>query len=162
MKISLIAAIDQKGGLGKDNKLLCYLPADLKYFKKTTLNKPIIMGYNTFLSIGKALPDRKNIVMTSRQGLAVDGMDFVNSWLEAEVLCDGCQEAMLIGGASIYEQFLNKVNTLYITRIEHVFDADVFFPEIVESQWCLKSEEAHLADAKNVYDYTFQKYERIS
>ena len=161
MKISLIAAIDQKSGLGKDNQLLCYLPADLKYFKRTTLNKPIIMGYNTFKSIGKALQHRQNIVLTSKKGLVVKDVEFVNSWQEAKSLCNGADEIMIIGGASIYQQLLEEVTTLYITRIGHTFDADVFFPSTLEKDWHLASSESHLADQKNSYDYTFQIFEKI-
>ncbi len=160
MKINLIAAMDLKNGLGKNNDLLCYLPNDLRHFKKVTMGKPIIMGYNTFCSIGKALPGRRNIVLTSRQNLSVGGIEFVASIKQALSLCDNCSEVMVIGGASIYKQFLMQANRLYLTIIEHVFDADVFFPNIDFEHWRKVSEESHEKNDKSDYAYSFKTYQR--
>lgn len=160
MKISLIAAIDNKGGIGKKNELLCYLPNDLKYFKKVTMNKPIIMGYNTFSSIGKALPGRRNLVLTSKERGACDDVEFVENIEAILNLCVDEKEIMVIGGASIYQQFLERAKTLYITKINHTFDADVFFPKINEAHWSLSSSIKGEVDEKNSYEHTFEILER--
>ena len=160
MNINLIAAIDLNNGLGKNNELLCYLPKDLQHFKKITMGKPIIMGYNTFRSIGKALPGRRNIVLTSRKNLSVEGITFVANIKEALSFCDDCSDVMVIGGASIYQQFLAQANRLYLTIIDHVFDADVFFPTIDFNHWRKVSEERHEKNDKTAYGYSFKRYER--
>ena len=161
MIISLIAAIDKQGGLGKNNELLCYLPNDLKYFKKTTLNKPIIMVYNTFLSIGKALPNRRNIVLTSKKGLEVNNIEFVSTIENALSLCMDANEIMVIGGASIYKQFLSRAHKLYLTSIEHSFDADVFFPSMNAHEWQIISTNRQEIDDKNAYAHAFVVYEKL-
>lgn len=160
MEISLIAAIDRENGLGRDNQLLCHLPNDLRYFKKVTMGKPILMGYNTFTSIGKALPGRKNIVLTSKQNLSVDGVDFVGHISDALEMCEEVPEMMVIGGASLYEQMLPQADKLYLTFIEHTFHADVFFPTIDFSQWHKVSEEHYLANADSPFAYSFQVFEK--
>lgn len=160
MKLSLIVALDSKNGIGKSNELLCYLPNDLKYFKKVTMHKPIVMGYNTFMSIGKALPGRRNIVLTSKQDLVCENVEFVSNLNDALALCSTNDEVMIIGGASIYEQLLPKVDNLYITFVHHHFDADAFFPKIEWADWLTKSEVFSRADDKNLYDHTFSVFER--
>ncbi len=161
MKISVIAAMDRENGLGCKNKLLCHLPNDLRYFKSTTMGKPIIMGYNTYLSIGKALPGRKNIVLTSKDNLEVENVYFVAGVSEALNLCADAQEVMIIGGASIYEQFLPQASKLYLTLIEHTFEADVFFPPVDFSKWSQNSEQNYPADDKSAYAYSFQVFSKI-
>lgn len=160
MNISLIAAVDTCMGLGKDNQLLCYLPADLRYFKQQTLHKPIIMGYRTFLSIGKALPERKNIVLSTKQRSPMEGVIFVNDWAEAIKRAGDEPEIMVIGGASVYRQALPYANKLYLTVIEHHFDADVFFPAVDKNEWHKILNEPHARDEKNPYNYRFTVWQR--
>lgn len=160
MTISLIVATDENNGIGKNNQLPWHLPADLKHFKTLTTGHPIIMGRKTFESIGKALPNRTNIVITRQNNYAAEGAIVVSSLQDAYNLCDDEMEAFVIGGAQIFEQALTQADILYLTVIHHAFDADTFFPQINQSQW-LKAESAtHEPDEKNIYSYTFIKYIR--
>lgn len=159
-RISLVVAIDEQNGLGKDNHLLCHLPADLKHFKAITLGKPIIMGRKTYDSIGKPLPGRTNIVM-SRSRLQREGVELVCSLSEALALAADAAEVMIIGGAKIYEQTLAFANRIYLTLIHHQFEADVFFPKLDESVWCCTESIFRPRDEKNDYDMTFYCYDRI-
>ncbi len=157
--ISLIAAIDENRGLGKENKLLCHLPADLKHFKNITLGKPVIMGRKTYQSIGKALPGRFNIVL-SRHAADIKDVTVVGSLPEAIALTDGAPEIMIIGGARVFEQALPMAQHIYLTLIHSTFDADVYFPKLDECEWhCTETiERPH--DDKNSYNLTFYRYER--
>ncbi|HAT1597176.1 TPA: dihydrofolate reductase [Legionella pneumophila] len=159
--ISLIAAVDETGGLGVNNQLLCYLPADLQHFKSITMGKPVIMGRKTYESIGKPLPGRLNIVI-SQMIQSIPGVIVVNSLRQAINETADAPEVMIIGGAKIYSQAILMANRLYITRIHHQFMADVFFPEINELEWDCRSKEFRQHDDKNQYDMTFCLYERIS
>ena len=159
--ISLIAAVDESFGLGKDNQLLCHLPADLKHFKALTLGKPIIMGRKTFDSIGKPLPGRLNIVL-SKQALLIDGVTVVNTLQQALQLAHDAEEIMVIGGSNLFEQALPLAQRIYLTMIHHQFEADVFFPAIDMAAWELHEESSWLHDEKNQYDMTFCHYERRS
>jgi dihydrofolate reductase len=157
--ISLIAAVDEQNGLGKDNHLLCHLPADLSHFKTLTMGKPIIMGRKTYDSIGKPLPGRLNIVL-SRRELAIEGIQIADSLSKALALVPEAKEVMIIGGATVFAQALPLASRIYLTLIHHHFAADVFFPQLDESVWqCVKGVfREH--DAKNSYDMTFYYYER--
>ncbi|CCD04469.1 Dihydrofolate reductase type 3 [Legionella pneumophila] len=159
--ISLIAAIDEIGGLGINNQLLCYLPADLQHFKSITMGKPIIMGRKTYESIGKPLPGRLNIVI-SQSIQSIPGVVVVDSLGQAIKETASASEVMIIGGAKIYSQAISMANRLYITRIHHQFTADVFFPKINDLVWSCRSKEFRQHDDKNQYDMTFCVYERIS
>ncbi len=160
-KISLIAAIDDHGGLGFDNKLLCHLPADLQHFKTITLGKPIIMGRKTFLSIGRPLPGRKNIVLSSTLP-AQEGIEIVHSMKEAIQKCEKeiSDEIMIIGGAALFEETMACAETIYLTHIHHSFKADVFFPIIKETEWLCIEATPKSKDEKNAYDMTFKTYIR--
>lgn len=158
--ISLVAAVDENRGLGKDNHLLCHLPADLKHFKNLTMGKPIIMGRNTYDSIGKPLPGRLNIIL-SRQNLSLEGVEIVDSLTKALALVKDAPEVMIIGGATVYEQALGLASQVYLTVIHHQFDADVFFPTISKTDWQCKEAVFQQHDEKNNYDMTFYRYERI-
>ncbi len=159
MSISLIAAIDESQGLGKDNELLCHMPADLKYFKQITLNKTIVMGRKTYDSIGKPLPKRTNIVVSRNTRLFIPGVTITSS-LENALSLSSSDETMIIGGASIYAQAIELADKLYITKIHHQFNADAFFPNISLDEWKITSIESHNKDEKNPYDYDFITYER--
>lgn len=159
-QISLIAAVDEHHGIGLNGNLLCHLPADLAYFKKNTINKPIIMGRTTYESIGKPLPHRRNIIL-SKQLHTITGAEVYASVEQALAVLDEVEEIMIIGGEQIYQQTLPLATSLYLTRIHHNFKADRFFPTIDWSQWQLVLEQSKGKDEKNQFDMTFCKYQRI-
>ncbi len=158
--ISLIAAVDERGGIGKDNHLLCYLPADLQYFKTVTLGKPVVMGRRTFESIGKALPGRLNIVL-SRSELTLPGATVVSSLDEAFQLTADAPEVVVIGGAHVFGQALPLANRIYQTVIHYQFDSDVFFPDVKWGEWTIVESKNRPHDDKNPHDMTFNCYKRI-
>ncbi|MES3019437.1 MAG: dihydrofolate reductase [Bacteroidota bacterium] len=160
MKISLIVATDEQNGIGKNNQLPWHLPADLKHFKTLTTGHPIIMGRKTFESIGKALPNRRNIVISRQSGYTAEGADVVSSLRDAFDLCEDESEAFVIGGAQIFEQSLSQADILYLTVIHHHFEADTFFPKIDSADWIQTESTTHEPDEKNIYSYTFIKYIR--
>lgn len=157
--ISLIAAIDESRGMGKNNQLLCHLPADLAHFKQLTLGKPIIMGRKTFDSIGRVLPGRLNIVL-SKQALTIEGALVATSLNAALDLASQSAEIMIIGGANVYEQAMPLAQNIYLTLIHHQFCADVYFPELDKRVWNQCSEQHVSSDEKNKYSMTFMHYSR--
>ncbi|MCX7116906.1 MAG: dihydrofolate reductase [Legionellales bacterium] len=158
--LSLIAAVDERGGLGKDNHLLCHLPADLKHFKETTLHKPIIMGRKTFQSIGRALPGRLNIVLSREPFLQLEGATVVDSLAHAMALTVNEPEVVVIGGAGVYEQALPLASRIYLTVIHAEFEADVFFPKIDLTLWHCGETEERPRDELNPFDLTFYRYQK--
>ncbi|MDP2541573.1 dihydrofolate reductase [Tenacibaculum discolor] len=159
--ITLIAAIAKNNALGKDNDLIWHLPADLKRFKKVTTGHPILMGRNTFESIGKPLPNRTSIIITRNNNYFIDGCLIANSIEQAIELVEG-NDAFIIGGAQIYKEALkqNLVDRLDITVLHHEFEADAFFPKIDMNIWKEVAREDFKADEKNKYDYSFVSYEK--
>jgi dihydrofolate reductase len=159
--ITIIAAIAKNNALGKDNDLIWHLPADLKRFKKTTSGYHILMGRNTFESIGKPLPNRTSVIITRNNNYYKEGCLIANSIKEAIELA-GEKNAFIIGGAQIYKQALesNLVDVLDITIVHKKFEADVFFPKIDSSIWEEISREDFIADEKNKYDYSFVSYKK--
>ncbi len=163
MKISIVVATDKKNAIGKNNKLPWHLPADLKYFKQLTSNHCIIMGRNTFESIGKALPKRVNIVLTTDKKFSKENIVLRHSVEEALAYCKlwGQQEVFIIGGAKVYEQVLPIADTIYITKVDtEVVDADAFFPEMHKDKWDIQKAALHTKDADNVFDFTFEVWEK--
>lgn len=157
MKISLVVIADEHNGIGKNNQLLCHMPADLKHFKQLTIGHPVIMGRKTFDSMGKPLPGRRNIVVT-HQHIQIDGCTVVHSLKEALESCNGETQVAIVGGATIFEQSMNLADTIHFTRLHHAFEADTFFPQIDPKIWEETSREPHPADEKNPYPYTFITY----
>lgn len=159
--ITLIAAIAKNNALGKDNDLIWHLPADLKRFKKVTTGHPILMGRNTFESIGKPLPNRTSIIITRNKNYFIEGCLIANSIEQAIELTEG-KDAFIIGGAQIYKDALeqNLVDRLDITLLHHEFEADAFFPEIDMEIWKEVAREDFKVDEKNKYDYSFVSYEK--
>ncbi|MCA0988233.1 dihydrofolate reductase [Alkalihalobacillus algicola] len=160
--ISFLLAMDENRLIGKDNDLPWHLPADLKYFKKMTMNKSIVMGRKTFESIGKPLPGRESYVIT-RRDLTIDNVTILHSidqFLEM-VEEDNEKEWFVIGGAEIYRQLLPYADRLYITEIHEEFQGDAYFAELKEEDWVEKSRDQHTKDDKNSYDYDFVVYERV-
>lgn len=160
-RISIIAAIAKDNALGFENKLLYWLPNDLKRFKALTTGHTIIMGRRTFESLPKgALPNRRNIVLT-RQDIAFTGAERYSSLEEALAQCKEEEEVFIIGGASVYHQALPLADTLCLTHIEDTpAQADAFFPEINPSVWEVTNEEMHATDEKHLYPYRFTDYRR--
>lgn len=163
--ISLIVAVSENNVIGKNNQLLWHLPADLKYFKEQTLGKPVIMGRKTFdsiiKSIGKPLSNRQNIVITRKDDFSYDNVLRAKDLTQAIQLAGDVSEIMIIGGGSIYEQALPFADKIYLTRVHHIFEGDVFFPVLNDSEWQKIEEEKHGANDKNMYAYTFIVYKRL-
>ncbi len=158
--ISIIVAMDEKNGIGKDGKLLAHLPNDLRWFKKHTINHTVIMGRKTYQSLPNgALPNRRNIVL-SRSLKALKDAIVVNKFEQIWDFLNDKEENFVIGGAEIYRIFLPFAQKLYITRIHHVFDADTFFPQIDLTNWQLIEKIFNPADEKNKYSHTFLIYKR--
>ena len=161
MKISMVAAAANNHVIGKDNQLLWHLPEDLKFFKRTTLGFPIVMGRNTFESVGRPLPGRRNVVITTNRGLVLPGCEIVHSVEEALDLLKDQQEIMVVGGALIYRQFLPLAHRIYLTRVNASPEGDTFFPELDTGSWRLMSREAHEPDEKHIYGYAFEVWDKV-
>ena len=141
--ISIIVAKSRNNVIGSEGNLPWHIPEDLKKFKSITMGKPMIMGRSTFESIGKALPGRKNIVMTRDKGYQAYGISVAHSLEEALILCEQAREIMIIGGGEIYKLFFGIVNRLYLTNVEKHIDGDVFFPKIDLSKWRIIRKEEY-------------------
>lgn len=161
LKINLIVAAAENNAIGKDNKMLWRLPDDFKYFKKNTVGHSIIMGRKTFDSIGKALPERRNIVITRNHNWTEEDVDVANSVDDILIYCRDEREIFIIGGANIYKQTLPLAQKVFLTRVHSRIDGDSFFPELPTSEWKLTSSEKHHKDEKHAYDFTFEVWERI-
>lgn len=165
MILSAIVAIADNFAIGKGNDLPWHLPEDLKFFKRTTLGKPVLMGRKTFDSLGRPLKGRLNIVLSSQESLELpEGVLLCHDLTNAieQLKAEATEEAFVIGGGRVYEQSLDMLDRLYITRVHTTIeDAEVFFPQFDTEAWELVWEEAHQADEKHQYDYTFQQWNRI-
>lgn len=160
MIISIIVAMADNMIIGDKNSLPWKLPADMEYFKKNTLGKPIIMGAKTFESIGKALPGRKNIVLSFDKDYKAEGCIIATSIEQALEEVEENEEVMIAGGASVYKQFLPLANRLYLTFIHHDFKGDAYFPKFDINQWKEIKRIDNEADEKNIYSYSFVVLER--
>ena len=148
-------------GIGADNQLLWHLPKDLKYFKETTTDHPIIMGRKTYESIGKPLPNRTNIVVSKRKDWFEEGILIVGSVKEALKFAKKMNENIfIIGGGNIYEQTIDLADKLQVTLVKTQSKAEVFFTKINLKVWDKTAEICHEKDDKNEYDFCFQTYER--
>lgn len=160
MEISSIVAVARNNAIGRNNGLLCHLPEDLKHFKEITSGHTVIMGRNTFFSLPKgALPHRRNIVL-SPDDEQFPGCETAHSFAEVLSMCQGEDKIFFIGGAMIYRQAMEWVNSLYITWIHHDFEADAFFPEIDMTLWKEAGREDHFEAAP--YPYSFVHYVKNS
>lgn len=164
-KLAIICAMSLNRVIGRNNQLPWHLPADLQFFKRTTLGKPIIMGRKTYESIGRPLPGRSNIVITRQQHLAYEGVHLATSLPMAidkarqEAQAAGKSEFFVIGGADLYEQALPLAQALYLTQVQAHIDGDAYFPAWDKSAWQLVSSERYAADDANPYAMEFQHYE---
>ena len=165
MIVSAIVAVSENNAIGKDNQLPWHLPEDLKFFKRTTMGKPVLMGRKTFDSMGKALTGRLNIVISRQELQLPEGVLLCHSVEEGMEKLEGLdhEEVFVIGGGQIFEETLDRIDRLYITIVHTVIeDATAFFPDIDHSHWKLVWEEKHEADEKHKFAYTFQQYERVN
>jgi dihydrofolate reductase len=162
MLINAIVAMAENRVIGNQNTLPWHLPADLVYFKKITSGKPIIMGRKTYLSIGRPLPNRRNIVISRDLNFIAAGCEAFHSIDEALMALKDYDEVFVIGGAQLFETCWDKIDRLYLTLIHADIAGDVFFPAIDYSKWKQISCENHQADEKNTYDYSFIVLSRLT
>lgn len=166
IELSIIVAVAENGVVGRNNSLPWHLPADLQFFKRTTLGKPIVMGRKTYESIGRPLPGRTNIVVSRNVDFSAGGVKVVSS-IQAALslakdiaLIDGTQELMVIGGAGIYAAAIPLAHRMYITEVHAEVEGDAYFPEIDWQHWQEMSRKRHSAVEPNMLDFSFVVYER--
>jgi len=160
MTLSIIAAIGKNNELGKDNQLLWNLPEDMRHFRETTRGHTVIMGRKTFESIGRPLPNRKNIVVTRDRAYTAEGIEVAHSLEEALALvANDSSEVFVIGGATLYTEALPQADKLYITHVDGAFEADTFFP-VIDASWKKTSETTIAKDAVHAYTMHFVTYEK--
>lgn len=161
MSISLIVAAAENQAIGKDNALLWHLSADLKRFKALTTGHPVIMGRKTFESIGKPLPNRRNIVISHRVPV-IEGCEVVASVNDALTLVKPGEDAFIIGGGSIYNALWHVADRLFLTLVKTELEGDTFIPAIHPEEWKEVAREDFEADEKNDFGYSFIDYVRVS
>lgn len=166
--IALIVARTRNNVIGRDNGMPWHLPEDLRYFRRVTMNKPVIMGRNTWESLGKPLPGRDNIVVTRNENFYAHGATVVNDIDTALLLANslaaarGADEIMIIGGAQIYRDVMPRIDRAYITEIDADIDGDTFFPVLNAAEWRETARESHAPCEKNPYPYSFVVLEKSS
>lgn len=160
MQISLIVAMTKNRVIGANNQLPWHLPADLRHFKSLTLGKPIVMGRKTYESIGKPLPGRTNIILTQQPNYHAEGCLVVHSIDAVLSAANDAAELMIIGGSSIYAEFLPLAQKIHLTEIAAAIVGDAYFPELTNIEWQKIAQEDYQADEKNVYNYSFVTLER--
>ena len=156
----MIVAVAANGTIGRDGQLPWHLPEDLKHFKRLTLGKPVVMGRKTWESIGRPLPGRHNVVITRGEGYEAEGASVVGSPEAALELLSGEPEVMIIGGGAVYRAFLDRARTIYLTKVDADVDGDASFPELDPATWQEVSREAHAADERHAYGYSFIRLDR--
>ena len=160
--LSIIVAKAKNNIIGKDNKLLWNLPADLKRFKRLTTGHTIIMGRKTFESLGRVLPNRKHIIFSQNRDLKYDdeNVEVVHSMLEIKEYIDNDEENFVIGGAMIYNLLMPHVTKMYVTQVNKDFEGDAFFPKINEDIWKIVEEEKGLVDEESKLEFEYITYVR--
>lgn len=162
MSITLIAAMDRNRTIGVGNRLPWRLPAEMAYFKQMTTGKTVLMGRKTFDSLRGPLQNRKNVILTRQQGLAIEGCEIVHS-VEEVLERYGQDELMVIGGAEIYSLMLPAADTVLLTDVEaEIEGGDAFFPPLPEDEWKVIDSEFRPRDEKNMYNFTFRTYKRMT
>jgi dihydrofolate reductase len=162
-RISLIVAMDRNRVIGAGNRLPWHLPADLKHFRSLTLGHAIVMGRKTHESIGRPLPGRANIVLTRDPRYQAPGCIVVHSASEALAAGPDCDdEIFIIGGAGLFDRFLNDAERIHATEIDAEFAGDTYFPRLAAGQWRETQRTVHAADDKNPYPYAFVIYDRVA
>lgn len=163
-RISIIVAAAENNAIGKNNQLLWHLPNDLRFFKQTTTGFPIIMGRKTYESVGKPLPNRRNILITRQPDYQAEGVETVHSLDEAIALAtqQEANEIFIVGGAEIYREALPLTDRIYLTRVHAEIPGDTHFPEFDTGIWRQTAQEHRQADEKHAYSYSFMIYDRVS
>lgn len=159
MTVSAVVAIAENNAIGKNNQLLWHLPNDLKHFKQITSGHTVIMGRKTYESVGKPLPNRRNIIIT-RQKISIPGCEVVGSVEEALSLCSAEQEVFIVGGAEIYRLAMPLTDRIYLTIVHREFEADAYFPAINKAEWMETEREEHGTDEKHNIPYSFITLQR--
>lgn len=159
--ISLMVAMDRNRAIGADGDLPWHLPADLRWFKRHTRGKPVIMGRRTWLSIGRPLPERPNIVLTTDPGFHAEGAIVAHDLQAALAAAGDAEEVMIIGGGVLFEATIHLADRLYITLVEGEFTGDTWFPLFATGEWHEVVHEHHDADEQNPWPYTFLIMERV-
>ena len=164
MTISMIVAMARNRAIGKGGDLIWHLSADLKHFKQVTMGKTVVMGRKTYESLpGKRpLPGRRNVILSERMEMAPEGFELANSVEQVMRDYADCDEIMIMGGGSIYEQFLPLANRLYLTRLDKSFEADTFFPVINFEDWLLVDLQVFDDDPQVDFSYRFEVWDRKS
>jgi dihydrofolate reductase len=157
--LSLIVAVSKNHVIGYENKMPWHLPAELAYFQRITTGHPIIMGRKTFQSIGRPLPNRRNIVVSRNMTFTAEGIEVSASLEDALALCEA-DNPFVIGGATLYVEALGAADRLYLTEIDADLKGDTFFPSIDDSMWEQQSREVRLKDEKNIFDLAFLVFNR--
>ena len=170
-QISAIVAVSENGVIGKNNKLPWNLPDDMKFFREKTKGKSVLMGRKTFESVGRPLPGRNNIILSSKKDLRIQVPHSTLKGSTSLTVCHNLEEGLseverdelfVIGGSEVYKQTMDIISTLYLTRVhKFVTDGDTFFPDYFLKDWCLVWEEPHQADEKHNYPFVFQRWEKI-
>jgi dihydrofolate reductase len=158
--LTLVVAVAENGVIGAGNCLPWYLPADLKHFRTLTLGKPVVMGRKTFESIGKPLPQRRNLVLTRSRDFAASGVEVMRSLEEAVAAAGDAAELMVIGGADVFRLALPQAQRIHLTRVHAPIAGDTRFPNVTWSEWHEVARSTHPADEKNAYAMTFLTLER--
>lgn len=161
MRLSLVVAMDRTRLIGREGTLPWHLPDDLRRFKAITMGKPIIMGRRTHESIGRPLPGRRNIVLSTRADYQAAGCEVFADLDTALDTLEADDEPMIIGGAALYALALPRADRLYLTLVEAALEGDVFFPELDRSAWREVAVEHRAADSKHAYPFSFRELERI-
>jgi dihydrofolate reductase len=156
--LSLIVAMAHDRVIGKEKKMPWHLPADLQYFRKKTLGKPVIMGRKTYESIGRPLPKRHNIIVSRNAGYEAEGCDVVTSLDEAMKAAEGAEEVFIIGGGFLYAETIDRADKLYLTFIDLKTEGDTYFPQYRHLRLKQIASEPHQRDENNPYDYEFAEF----
>lgn len=157
--VSVIVAVAENGVIGDKNSLLWHISEDLRNFKRVTSGHPVVMGRKTFESLGRPLPNRKNVVIT-RQDIEIEGCEVAHSLDEALAMFSADEEIFIIGGAQIYREAMPIADRFYLTRVHHSYEGDTSFPEWNESEWQKVDSERFERGEKYEYPFTFEVYNR--
>lgn len=158
--MTLVAAVAENGVIGRGGRLPWHLPDDLRRFKAVTVGKPVLMGFRTFESIGRPLPERRNLVLTHRVGAAPVGVEYVNELAAALELTRGAAELCVIGGAQLYQLALPLCSRIHLTRVHACIEGDTYFPTLDESAWHEVARSEHPVDERHAYAMSFVQLER--
>lgn len=161
-ELNIIVAVAENGVIGGSNTLLWHISEDLRRFKQLTTGHPVIMGRKTYLSIGRPLPNRRNIVISRQSDLQIEGCEVFSSLEAAIEACraNGVEQAFVIGGGEVYRQALPLADRIHYTRVCHPYEGDTTFPALDPAEWTLVSEERFERGEKYEYPYSFEVYER--